>query len=69
MPFTNHVTLGFYRGGDLPDPEGLLPEGAGRQASGRLSMRSLRITDVAQLDGPALRQLVESAARERGGVL
>ncbi|MET0566254.1 MAG: DUF1801 domain-containing protein [Acidimicrobiia bacterium] len=69
MPFTKHVTLGFYRGRDLPDPEGLLPEGTGRQGSGKLSMRSLRITDVAQLDGPALRQLVESAARERGGVL
>lgn len=69
MPYAKHVTLGFYRDGDLPDPEGLLPKGTGRQVSGKLSMRSLKITDVDQLDLHALRQLIESAARERGGVL
>ena len=68
MPYAKHVTLGFYRGGDLPDPEGLLPKGAGKQVSGRLSMRSLKITDIEQLDLPSLRQLVEAAARERGAV-
>lgn len=68
MPYANHVTLGFYRGGDLPDPDGILPKGAERQVSGKLSMRSLKITDVEQLDLPPLRQLVEAAARERGAV-
>jgi hypothetical protein len=31
MPFQRHVTLGFYHGGELPDPCGLLPEAGGRQ--------------------------------------
>jgi hypothetical protein len=66
MPYAKHVTLGFYRGGDLPDPEGLLPKGTGRQVSGKLSMKSLKIADIEQLDLPALRRLVEAAARERG---
>jgi hypothetical protein len=34
MPFQRHVTLGFYHGGELPDPGGLLPEAGGRQVGG-----------------------------------
>jgi hypothetical protein len=44
MPFKRHVTLGFYHGGELPDPHGLLPEAGGRQVGGTLTMRSLRIS-------------------------
>ena len=44
LPFERHVTLGFYHGGDLPDPVGLLPATRGRQVSGGLAMRSTRIT-------------------------
>jgi hypothetical protein len=65
MPYARHVTLGFYRGGDLPDPEGLLPRSGARQVSGKLSMRSIKITDPAQLDDPALRTLIEAAVEER----
>jgi hypothetical protein len=65
MPYAKHVTLGFYRGGDLPDPDGLLPTSGGRQAGGDLSMRSLRITDQSQLDDAALRSLIEAAVEER----
>ena len=61
MPFQRHVTLGFYHGGELPDPNGLLPETGGRQAGGRLTMRSLRITSREQLRDPALRKLIEAA--------
>jgi hypothetical protein len=61
MPFKRHVTLGFYRGGELPDPTGLLPESGGRQAGGTLTMRSLRITSLEQLHDPALRTLIEAA--------
>jgi hypothetical protein len=65
MAYGKHVTLGFYRGGDLADPVGLLPKSGGRQAGGELSMRSLKIDDVAQTRLPALRALIESAVSER----
>lgn len=63
MPFKNHVTLGFYRGGELADPEGLLPTSGGRQVSGTLSMRSLKITTPDDVRRPALRDLIAAAIR------
>jgi hypothetical protein len=60
MPYAKHVTLGFYYGGDLPDPESLL-RGGGRQVGGKLSMRSIKITDPGQLSRPELRTLLEEA--------
>ena len=64
MPFTKHVTLGFYRGGEIADPEGLLPPTGGTQASGTLSMRSLKITTLEQVQRPALRSLIEASTRQ-----
>jgi hypothetical protein len=61
MPFQRHVTLGFYHGGELPDPHGLLPAGDARQGRGKLTMRSIRITSVEQVGDPALRTLIEAA--------
>jgi hypothetical protein len=61
MPFKRHVTLGFYHGGELPDPHGLLPEAGGRQVGGTLTMRSLRISSPEQIRDPALRTLIEAA--------
>jgi hypothetical protein len=61
MPFKGHITLGFYHGGELPDPRGLLPEAGGRQVGGTLTMRSLRITSLEQVRDPALRTLIEAA--------
>lgn len=63
MPFKRHVTLGFYRGGELPDPTGLLPTSGGNQVSGTLSMRSLKIASLDDVARPALRALVEAATR------
>lgn len=63
MPFKKHVTLGFYRGGELPDPEGLLPTSGGSQVSGRLSMRSLKITSLDDVRQPALRDLIAVSTR------
>jgi hypothetical protein len=63
MPFTKHVTLGFYRGGELDDPEGLLPSEGGKQVSGTLSMRSLKITTADDVRRPALRDLIEQSTR------
>lgn len=66
MAFTRHVTLGFYRGGDLPDPTGLLPDSGGRrQVSGTLSMRSLKLSRLEDVEEPALRALVEAAVLDR----
>jgi len=63
MPFKHHVTLGFYRGGELPDPAGLLPSSGGRQVAGSLSMRSLRITSLEDVQRPALRALIDASTR------
>ena len=63
MPFSQHVTLGFYYGGELPDPERLLGAG-GRQVSGKLSMRSLKIADADEIRRPEVRALIEAAVRQ-----
>lgn len=63
MPHARHVTLGFYYGGELDDPAGLL-RGGGRQAGGRMSMRSLRLTDVEEVANPELRDLAEAAVEQ-----
>lgn len=52
----NHVTIGFHRGADLKDPKGLL-EGDGKD------MRHAKLTDATQASDPALRQLVNQAAK------
>ena len=63
MPFKRHVTLGFYRGGELPDPDDLLPDEGGTQVSGTLSMRSLRLTSLEDVRRPALRALIDVSTR------
>jgi signal recognition particle subunit SEC65 len=65
MPFKQHVTLGFYYGGEPPDPAGLLPTAGGRQVSGRLAMRSMKLTTLEQVRQPALRALLHDAVRHR----
>lgn len=62
LAFQRHVTLGFYYGGQLADPEGLL--GGGGPASGKLSMRSIRIAEAAEVSRPQLRALVREAVRQ-----
>ncbi len=64
MPFKHHVTLGFYRGGELPDPAGLLPSSGGRQVAGSLSMRSLKIASLEDGLRPTLRALIEAATQQ-----
>ncbi|HUG47005.1 MAG TPA: DUF1801 domain-containing protein [Candidatus Limnocylindria bacterium] len=60
LPCKRHVTLGFYYGGELPDSAGLLG-GGGRQVSGKLSMRSLKLAGLQDVRRSELRQLVEAA--------
>jgi hypothetical protein len=62
MPFKRHVTLGFYHGGGLEDPTGLLRSG-GAQVSGRLSMRSLKLSSLDEVGRPELRALLEASTR------
>lgn len=55
MPLKAGVNLGFARGAELPDPEGLLA-GTGKRA------RHMRLSTAADLERPALRALLEAAA-------
>lgn len=63
MPSRRHVTLGFYHGGELPDPEGLLPATGGTQVAGTLSMRSTKLRHPDDATRPALRGLIEAAVQ------
>lgn len=58
LPCSGHVTLGFYHGTALSDPDGLL-EGAGR------SMRHVKVRDLAGASSPALRALLVASIAER----
>jgi hypothetical protein len=55
--FTAHVNLGFFRGAELPDPQGLL-EGTGK------FMRHVKLRPDRDLDAAALTNLIESAYKD-----
>ena len=55
---SSHVNLGFYRGASLRDPERLLG-GPGKQ------MRSMRLERAADVDRPAVAELLRAARAER----
>ncbi|HMP04460.1 MAG TPA: DUF1801 domain-containing protein [Gemmatales bacterium] len=52
----NHITIGFYRGSALEDPQHLLA-GEGKE------MRHVKVTTEADAKKAALRQLVKQAAK------
>ncbi|HJU45010.1 MAG TPA: DUF1801 domain-containing protein [Vicinamibacterales bacterium] len=54
--YTHWINLYFFEGDTLPDPEGLL------QGTGSM-VRSIRITDAAELDRPAVRALMAEARK------
>jgi hypothetical protein len=58
MPFAAWVNLGFYKGTDLPDPEGLL-EGTGSK------LRHVKIRSLDAAERPAIRALLAAALEER----
>ena len=58
QPQRGYVNLGIYRGIDLPDPQGLL-EGTGKVH------RHVKVKSIASIDEPALRALLEAAARAK----
>ncbi len=55
--YKDYVNLGFPRGVDLPDPEGLL-EGTGKRA------RHVKIRDMEQIDLPEIAALIQASADE-----
>src|SRR5215813_8176687 len=54
-PMKNRINLGFYRGAVLPDADGLL------ESTGKL-LRHVKLFSVADLEKPAIRQLILDAA-------
>src|SRR3972149_6037691 len=52
--YKEYVNLGFPRGVDLPDPEGLL-EGTGKKA------RHVKVYDLSQLDSPEMAALIQAS--------
>jgi hypothetical protein len=54
--YTKWINLYFFEGDTLPDPQGLL------QGSGSM-VRSIRITDAAELDRPAVKALIAAARK------
>jgi hypothetical protein len=53
-PFKSRINLGFLRGGELPDPEGLL-EGTGKL------LRHVKISQVEEIEKPAIKALLVAA--------
>ena len=54
--YSNWINLYFFEGDTLPDPEGLL-RGTGSM------VRSIRVTDAAELDRPAVKALMAEARK------
>jgi hypothetical protein len=52
--FTSHVNVGFFRGAEIADPEGLL-QGAGK------FMRHVKLRPGCEINAVALRKLIDSA--------
>lgn len=55
--FKAHVNVGFFRGAEIADPQGLL-EGAGK------FMRHVKLRPDCEVDATALRKLIETAYRD-----
>ena len=60
--FTAHVNVGFFRGAEIADPEGLL-EGTGR------FMRHVKLRPARDVDGAALMRLIDTAYTDMKGRL
>lgn len=58
LPYKSWVNLGFFKGSDLPDPEGVL-EGTGAK------MRHVKIRSVGQAKEPFIKELIKAALAER----
>src|SRR6267154_1283740 len=55
--FKAHVNVGFFRGAEIADPDGLL-EGTGR------FMRHVKLSPERDLNAPALKKLIDTACAD-----
>jgi hypothetical protein len=62
LPYRKWVNLGFYKGAELPDPDGVL-EGTGA------SLRHVKVRSFEEAERPATRALIEAALAERRAAL
>lgn len=62
LPYAGWVNLGFFKGADLPDPNGLM-EGTGAK------MRHVKIRRLEEAENEALRDLLRAARAERAEAL
>ncbi len=60
--FKAHVNVGFFRGAEIPDPDGLL-EGTGK------FMRHVKLRPEIDVDATALMKLIETAYTDMKGRL
>ena len=60
--FTAHVNVGFFRGAEIADPDGLL-EGTGR------FMRHVKLRPGSEVDGRGLQRLIDTAYADMRGRL
>ncbi len=60
--FNAHVNVGFFRGAEIPDPDGLL-EGTGK------FMRHVKLRPEGDVDARALKKLIETAYSDMKGRL
>lgn len=58
MPYAGWINLGFYKGAELPDPQGLM-EGTGAK------MRHVKVRALAEAEQPAIKALLKAALTER----
>lgn len=62
LPYKSWVNLGFYKGAELPDPDGLL-EGTG------VKLRHVKFRSLEAADTAAIRALIEESLEERRAAL
>jgi hypothetical protein len=58
LPYTSWVNLGFYKGADLPDPNGLL-DGTGK------TLRHVKIRSMEDVENLIIHRLIDAALAER----
>ena len=62
LPYTGWVNMGFYKGAELPDADGIL-EGTGAK------LRHVKVRSLGEADRPSVRALIEAALAERKAAL
>ncbi|HLF88585.1 MAG TPA: hypothetical protein VI451_06565 [Anaerolineales bacterium] len=67
-PMEKYVRLGFYYGGALPDPAGLMV-GEGKVGNSVSALRHVKIYSLAEAERPEICALIQAAVQERKSAL